>query len=210
MAEGDGRGGGGNRKVAAVAHSRAAGCDGAARELFLAEAAAWREARRNFAVMSNELRAALRVMGKSKTGRTLAVEQLENLDDELLKPWLEVTGMFFIGEMVDEMRTGTVTPLPKDELRFRPITLLEPIYKCCMATMAGRLLHALHEFGLLDAAQFGFVVDGSCIEPLTIMVRIFEQGRAARKARKCTWPSWTRRQHSTQCHTRRSTRRCNG
>eukprot|EP00964_Phaeocystis_antarctica_P006686 scaffold3612_cov75-Phaeocystis_antarctica.AAC.2 len=79
-------------------------------------------------------------MGKNKTGRTLAVEQLEQLDDELLEPWWVVTGMFFAGEMVDELRTGTVNPLPKDESRFRPVTLLEPIYKCCMATMAGRLL----------------------------------------------------------------------
>ena len=36
---------------------------------------------------------------------------------------------------------------------------------------------ALHEYGLLDAAQYGFVVDGSCIEPLTIMARLFERGR---------------------------------
>ena len=43
--------------------------------------------------------------------------------------------------------------------------------------MAGRLLSSLHEYGLLDLAQYGFVVDGSCVEPLTLMARLFESGR---------------------------------
>ena len=80
-------------------------------------------------------------------------------------------------ELVLYLKLGTVSPLVKDLARFRPVTLLEPIYKCCMATMAAKLLHALHEYGLLDAAQYGFVVDGSCVEPLTIMARLFERGR---------------------------------
>ena len=46
-----------------------------------------------------------------------------------------------------------------------------------MATMSGKVLRFSHEYGLLDAAQFGFVVDGSCTEPLKIMARVFENGR---------------------------------
>ena len=146
------------------------------RESVPIETAAWREARRNFADVS-ELRAALQAMDKGKTGQSMAVEQLINVDDHILEPWLEVTGMFFAGEVVDELKLGTVSPLPKSLGAFRPVTLLEPIYKCCMGAMASRLLHALHEFGLLDGAQYGFVKDGSCVEPLTIMARIFERGR---------------------------------
>ena len=124
--------------------------------------AAFRSARRNFANV-DELRAALQSMDKGKTGRTTALEQLLHLDDHVLAPWLLVTEMLFAGEAVDELKLGTVSPLPKDLARFRPVTLLEPIYKCCMAAMAGRLLSSLHEYGLLDAAQYGFVVDGSCV-----------------------------------------------
>ena len=98
-------------------------------------------------------------MDEGKTGRSLAVEHLLALEDEHLQPWLNVTGMFFAGETVDELKLGTVSPLPKDLERFRPITLLEPIYKCCMATMSGKLLLLLHEWQLLDLAQYGSVID---------------------------------------------------
>ena len=66
------------------------------RESVPIETAAWREARRNFADVS-ELRAALQAMDKGKTGQRMAVEQLINVDDHILEPWLEVTGMFFAG-----------------------------------------------------------------------------------------------------------------
>ena len=41
-------------------------------------------------------------------------------------------------------------------------SLLKLMYKVCMATMSSRILRSLHEYGLLDAAQLGFVMDGSC------------------------------------------------
>ena len=139
---------------------------------------AYRQTRTNFETVK-ELRDALSAMDKGKTGRSLAVEHLLALDDNILEPWLLITDMFFAGEAVDEMKLGTISPLPKNEQKFRPVTLLEPIYKCCMAHMSGKLLHLLHKHELLDPAQYGFVVDGSCVEPLTIMARIFEAGRDA-------------------------------
>ena len=42
-----------------------------------------------------------------------------------------------------------------------------------MGTLRGRS----YERQLLDLAQYGFVIDGSCVEPLTIMARLFELGR---------------------------------
>ena len=141
------------------------------------EVVTWREARRNYESVG-ELRAALQVMDKGKTGQSHAVEQLLHLNDCLLEPWLHVTSMFFEGEIVDEMNLGVVSPLPKNEKDFRPVTLLEPLHKCCMATVASKLLRSMHEFGILDLAQYGFVVDGSCQEPLKVMAHIFERGRA--------------------------------
>ena len=87
--------------------------------------AAYRATQANFASVA-ELRAALQRMSKGKTGRSLAVKHLLALEDEHLRPWLDVTGMLFAGETVDELKLGTVSPLPKDLERFRPITLLEP------------------------------------------------------------------------------------
>ena len=63
------------------------------------EAAAWREARKNFANVA-ELRAALQEMDKGKTGWSVAVEQLLEVDDHILEPWITVTAMFFAGEAV--------------------------------------------------------------------------------------------------------------
>ena len=99
------------------------------REAVAVHEAAFRTARRNFADVA-ELRAVLQCIDKGKTGRSMALEQLLHLDDHVLTPWLLVTVMIFAGEAVDELKLGTVSPLPKDLARFRPVTLLEPIYKC--------------------------------------------------------------------------------
>jgi hypothetical protein len=77
-----------------------------------------------------------------------------------------VTRMIFAGETVEEGKLGTVGPLTKDLSRFRPITLLEPIYKCCMGTVAKRTAVLLHKYGRLNMEQFGFVSEGSCLEPM--------------------------------------------
>ena len=144
--------------------------------------AAYRATRTNFRDVLAELRAALQKLDKGKTGRSLAVEHLLALEDEHLQPWLDDTAMFFDGKTAcrrtQAWQFGTVSPLPKDLEQFRPVTLLEPIYKCCMATMSGKLLLLLHDWQLLDLAQYGFVIDGSCIEPLTVVNRMYEHALA--------------------------------
>ena len=88
----------------------------------------------------------------------LRTEHLLHLPDEHLQPWLLVTGMILAGEMVGELQLGVVVPILKNEGAFRPITLLEPIYKCCTARVSERLAQVLHRDGLLESSQFGFVV----------------------------------------------------
>ena len=56
---------------------------------------AYREAKRNFIDVA-QLRGALEAMGKGKTGRSMAVEQLLHLEDHELEPWLLITKMFFV------------------------------------------------------------------------------------------------------------------
>ena len=64
--------------------------------------------------------------------------------DAQLSAWLLVTDMIFAGDAPDIVKLGTMNALAKDLERFRPITLLEPIYKCVMATFSRRLMEMLH------------------------------------------------------------------
>ena len=89
--------------------------------------------------------------------------------------------MIFAGETVDSLKLGTLSPLYKDVARFRPITLLEPIYKCCMASMSRRLAQLLYNLSILHPAQYGFVADGSCLEPLSVTNSMYENSLATDK-----------------------------
>ena len=60
------------------------------REGLPVEQAAWREARRNYADVA-ELRTALRTMDRGKTGQSMGLEQLSELEDHVLEPWLRIT-----------------------------------------------------------------------------------------------------------------------
>ena len=72
-------------------------------------------------------------MDRGKTGQSIGLEQLSELEDHVLEPWLRITDMFFAGEVVDELKMGIVSPLPKNMEAFRPVTLLEPLYKKVLA-----------------------------------------------------------------------------
>jgi hypothetical protein len=50
-----------------------------------------------------------------------------------------------------------------------------------MASMSRRLAQLLHDLSILHPAQYGFVVDGSCLEPLSITNRMYENSLAADK-----------------------------
>ena len=49
-----------------------------------------------------------------------------------------------------------------------------------MATMGGKLSELLFTNKLLDRTQYGFIIDGSCIEPLTIANRLYERSRTSK------------------------------
>ena len=58
----------------------------------------------------------------------MGLEQLRVLttaEGHILKPWLGITELFFAGEVPDELKLGVVSPLPKDEEKFRPVVLLK-------------------------------------------------------------------------------------
>ena len=82
---------------------------------------------RNFADVT-ELRSALLRMKASSTGGLCGVtrEHFSNAPDHVLEWVLELTEDVFDGISPTALKLGAVTPLPKDDTRFRPITLLEP------------------------------------------------------------------------------------
>ena len=96
---------------------------------------------RNFAD-ATELRSALLRMKASSTGGLCGVTHghFSNAPDHVLEWALELTGGVFDGISPTALKLGTVTPLPKDDTRFRPITRLEPIImKLVTGTVACRL-----------------------------------------------------------------------
>ena len=132
-----------------------------------------------------QLRTALNDMNTGKSGRSLALEHLLHLSDADLEPWLLVTRMIFAGEMVDALTLGTVSPLAKDAFgeRWRPVTLLEPIYNATMLAWSRRALRVLHEYRLLDSSQYGFRIDGNCQELLHVVNQLYEEALAGRPLR---------------------------
>ena len=74
-----------------------------------------------------ELRSALLQMEASSTGGLCGVtrEHFSNAPDHILEWALELTGDVFDGMSPTALKLGAVTPLPKDDTRFRPITLNE-------------------------------------------------------------------------------------
>ena len=77
-------------------------------------------------------------MKASSTGGLCGVtrEHFSNAPDHVLEWVLELTGGVFDGISPTALKLGAVTPLPKDDTRFRPITLLEPIMKLVTGTVA--------------------------------------------------------------------------
>ena len=130
---------------------------------------------RNFADVT-ELRSALSRMKASSTGGLCGVtrEHFSNAPDHVLEWVLELTQDVFDGISPTALKLGAVTPLPKDDTRFRPITLLEPIMKLVTGTVARRLSLLLHERKLLHPHQFGFVKGGGCEAPIEIVNDMYE------------------------------------
>ena len=95
---------------------------------------AWRDARRNYADV-DELRAALMAMAPGKTGASMGLDEeqlhvLTKAEDHILAPWLVITGLFFAGEVPDELKLGVVSPLAKDEEKFRPSSCSSRCTRC--------------------------------------------------------------------------------
>ena len=101
--------------------------------------------------------------------RGVTREHFSNAPDRVLEWVREMTGDIFGGMMPGVLKRGAVTPLPTDDTRFRPVTLLEPVLKLVTGTVARRMSQLFHEHELLHPHQFGFVKGGGCEPPIEIV-----------------------------------------
>ena len=79
------------------------------------------------------------------------------------------------GTSADSLKMGTIVLLLKDERRYRPVCLLEALYRATMTRMSDRMLDLFQEFDLLDEDQHAFVRDGSTAAPLDILNAAMER-----------------------------------
>ena len=118
-----------------------------------------------------DLRAAIRRMQPGKTGGFGGItrEHLLNLPDDILSLFLPFANSILDGTCPQEFKLGIIVPLSKDERRFRPVTLLGPLWKAVMTRVSDRLLDVLHKQGVMDPAQYAFLRFGSTGPPIEII-----------------------------------------
>lgn len=75
-------------------------------------------------------------------------EHLSHAPHEIKEGIIELTGDILAGLSPPILKLGVVEPLPKDDTKSRPVTLLEPITKLATGTVARRLSLLLHKHSL--------------------------------------------------------------
>ena len=101
-------------------------------------------------------------------------EHLSHAPHEIKEWIIELTGGILAGLSPPILKLGVVEPLPKDDTRFRPVTLLGPITKLVTGTVARRLSLLFHKHSLLHHHPFGFVHGGSCEAPIEVVNDMYE------------------------------------
>jgi hypothetical protein len=106
---------------------------------------------------------------------------LYHAPDFILEALLPVVADIVDGNYPDSLKLGAISPKPKDLYRFRPITLLEYLYRAVESTIATRLGLIIQELEITDTAQYGFVRGGSTGTAIDILRLIIEDATHNRK-----------------------------
>ena len=106
----------------------------------------------------HELRKMLRRCNSKRSGGGSGITREHLLKAPLwvLEKFVPTVNSILEGTCEDRMKLGTIVPLIKDEARYRPIALLEVLWKCTMTLVSDRLLKVLHDFNLLENTQYAF------------------------------------------------------
>ena len=133
---------------------------------------------------ADELRAMIQKMPAGKTGGPAgpAREHLLALPDHVLDIFRPIVNSILDGTCTDALKLGTIVPLAKPEAgKFRPVTLLHPLWKAVMMRVSDRMLDLFYQQGILDEAQFAFVKFGSTAPPIDIINAVVETSMAEDK-----------------------------
>jgi hypothetical protein len=112
---------------------------------------------------ANELRQMFMRMPSGKTGGPSGAtrEHYIHLPDFMLVKLLPLVERIFSGQAPDRLRLGVIAPLLKSDSKYRPVTLLESLWKCCMTRVSDKLLDVIAKYQLLDATQYAFLRGGT-------------------------------------------------
>jgi hypothetical protein len=129
---------------------------------------------------TDELRAALRRCQAGKCGGPSGItrEHLLYLPDDVLEHFIAPINSIIDGTCTDKYKLGAIVPLLKDERRYRPVTLLETLWKTAMTRISDRLLDVLHKHKLLHPTLYAFIRGGSTHAPLDIMAHVMQRSKA--------------------------------
>jgi hypothetical protein len=130
-----------------------------------------------------EVRNMFRRLPSGKTGGKSGCcrEHYIHAPDKILASLIPLIEEIFKGTSPDILRLGVINPLYKDSSSFRPITLLEPIWKACQARVSDRCFQVAVKYNLLNDNQYAFVPGGCTEDPLEIMTSVFQDSRANNK-----------------------------
>ena len=132
---------------------------------------------------ATELREALRRCKPGKCGGSSGItrEHLLYLPDSALSHFIDIANTIINGSCTTRFKLGVIIPLLKDDRRYRPVTLLETIWKTAMTRVSDRLLDTLHEFKLLNEAQYAFLRGGSTHAPLDLVTAAMQRTQALKQ-----------------------------
>jgi len=94
--------------------------------------------------------------------------------DHILEALLPIIGDMLEGNYPDCLKIGAIAPKPKDLHRFRPITLLEYLYRAVDSRVTKRLLEVIEKLKLVDPDQFGSIRGGSTAAAIDILRLVIE------------------------------------
>jgi hypothetical protein len=103
---------------------------------------------------AEELRKMFMRMPSGKTGGPSGTtrEHYVHLPDFMLGKLLPLVRRIFEGQSPDRLRLGVISPLLKNDHKYRPVTLLEPLWKCCMTRVSDELLNTVAKHKILNDA----------------------------------------------------------
>jgi len=137
-------------------------------------AQAYKDVRKHVNVV--ELRAMLKRCSAGRTGGPTGIcrEHLLYLPTDVLELFVPLVNSILDGQAPASLKLGTIMPLIKDSKRYRPVTLLESLWKATTTLVSDRFFQLVEEFGILEANQYAFRRNGSTAAPLDIAATAFQ------------------------------------